>query len=83
VEIMTWAQLGQHRKPMVLVNIKGFWAPMMAMLNHIRNAGFLHRDHLLQPIVVDRAEDVIPAIVAAAAKDGAPKAGGSSIIDKM
>jgi len=26
VEIMTWAQLGQHRKPMVLVNIKGFWA---------------------------------------------------------
>jgi len=56
---------------------------MMAMLNHIRNAGFLHRDHLLQPIVVDRAEDVIPAIVAAAAKDGAPKAGGSSIIDKM
>ncbi|MGF6426601.1 uncharacterized protein (TIGR00730 family) [Bradyrhizobium elkanii] len=83
VEIMTWAQLGQHRKPMVLVNIKGCWAPMMAMLNHIRSAGFLHRDHLLQPIVVDRAEDVIPAIVAAAAKDGAPKAGGSSIIDKM
>jgi Possible lysine decarboxylase len=83
VEIMTWAQLGQHRKPMVLVNIKGFWAPMMAMLDHIRSAGFLHRDHLLQPIVVDRAEDVIPAIVAAAAKESASEDGVSSIIDKM
>src|ERR1700728_981211 len=68
VEIMTWAQLGLHRKPIVLVNIKGFWAPMMAMRDHIRSVGFLHRDHLLQPIIVDRAEDVIPAIVAAAVK---------------
>jgi uncharacterized protein (TIGR00730 family) len=83
VEIMTWAQLGQHRKPMVLVNIKGFWAPMMAMLDHIRSAGFLHRDHLLQPIVVDRAEDVIPAIVAAAAKESPSEDGASSVIDKM
>jgi uncharacterized protein (TIGR00730 family) len=82
VEIMTWAQLGQHRKPMVLVNIKGFWAPMMAMLDHIRSVGFLHRAHLVQPIVVERAEDVIPAIVAAAAKDGASE-DVSSIIDKM
>jgi uncharacterized protein (TIGR00730 family) len=83
VEIMTWAQLGKHRKPIVLVNIKGFWAPMMAMLDHIRSAGFLHRDHLLQPIIVDRADDVIPAIVAAAANDRASEHGVSSIIDKM
>ena len=83
VEIMTWAQLGQHRKPIVLVNIKGFWAPMMAMLDHLRSEGFVHRSHLLQPIVVDRAEDVIPAIVAAAAKDSASEDGVSSVIDKM
>ena len=83
MEIMTWAQLGQHRKPIVLVNIKGFWAPMMAMLDHLRSEGFVHRGHLLQPIVVDRAEDVIPAILAAAAKDSAAEDGVSSIIDKM
>src|SRR5690606_23390833 len=28
VEIMTWAQLGRHRKPMVFANIRGFWDPM-------------------------------------------------------
>ena len=56
---------------------------MMAMLDHLRSEGFLHRDHLLQPIIVDRADDVIPAIVAAAANDRASEDGVSSIIDKM
>jgi hypothetical protein len=56
---------------------------MLAMLDHIRSVGFLHRDHLLQPIIVDRAEDVIPAIVAAAAKDIASEVGVSSIMEKM
>jgi hypothetical protein len=55
----------------------------MAMLDHIRSVGFLHRDHLLQPIIVDRAEDVIPAIVAAAVKDSVSEVGVSSMIDKM
>src|ERR1700733_8322667 len=32
VGIMTWAQLGQHRKPMVFANINGFWDPMLGML---------------------------------------------------
>jgi uncharacterized protein (TIGR00730 family) len=36
VEIMTWGQLGQHRKPMVFANIKGFWDPMLTMLDHMR-----------------------------------------------
>ncbi|MEM5332182.1 TIGR00730 family Rossman fold protein [Paraburkholderia sp. JHI2823] len=66
MEIMTWCQLGRHRKPMVLVNVKRFWDPMLTMLDHMRRAGFIHSGHLLQPIVVDRVDDVIPAIVAAA-----------------
>ena len=35
IEIMTWAQLGHHRKPIVFANIEGFWNPMLA----------LHRPH--------------------------------------
>jgi uncharacterized protein (TIGR00730 family) len=68
VEIMPWSQLGQHRKPMVFANINGFWDPMLAMLEHLRRAGFIHSGHLLQPLVVDRVEAIIPAIVAAAAE---------------
>jgi hypothetical protein len=82
VEIMTWAQLGQHRKPMVFANILGFWDPMLSMIEHMEKVGFLHSRHLIQPIVVDRVEDIIPAIQNAArlpeASEGVP-----SIIDKM
>lgn len=83
VEIMTWGQLGQHRKPIVFANILGFWDPMLAMLAHIRRAGFIHSDHRLQPVVVDRVDAIIPAIVAAAVKDGTSDEGIPSIIDRM
>ena len=34
VEIVTWAQLGLHAKPVVLANIENYFAPMYAMLDH-------------------------------------------------
>jgi uncharacterized protein (TIGR00730 family) len=83
VEIMTWGQLGQHRKPIVFVNIKGFWDPMLAMLDHFGRTGFIHSDHLLQPIVVDRVEAIIPAIVFATIKGDTSNEVMPSVIDKM
>ena len=63
VEIMTWAQLGRHRKPIVFVNVEGFWNPMLTLIDHMRAEGFVHTGHLGRPLVVDRAEDVVAAIV--------------------
>ena len=83
VEIMTWGQLGQHRKPMVFANINGFWDPMLAMLDHLRRAGFIHSGHLLRPIVADRVEAIIPAIVSAAEKASASDDVIPSVIDRM
>lgn len=82
VEIMTWAQLGRHRKPIVFVNIKNFWTPMLQMIEHMENVGFLHSKHLIQPIIINRIEDIIPAIEAAALPCGVAE-GLSSIIEKM
>ncbi|MCO6186559.1 TIGR00730 family Rossman fold protein [Rhizobium sp. L1K21] len=79
VEIMTWSQLGHHKKPMVFANINGFWDPMLKLLEHMRAAGFVHTGHLVQPLVVDRAEDIVPAILAAARSNG----GDDHVIDKM
>lgn len=72
VEIMTWAQLGRHRKPMVFANIEGFWDPLNALLEHMAGEGFIHTAHLVRPMVIDRAEDIVPAIMARAviADDG-------------
>ncbi|MBP2235056.1 uncharacterized protein (TIGR00730 family) [Sinorhizobium kostiense] len=81
VEIMTWAQLGRHRKPMIFGNINGFWTPMLELLQHMRDQGFVHTAHLVQPLVIDRAEDIVPAILAAAAEKG--REGEAEIISRL
>jgi uncharacterized protein (TIGR00730 family) len=46
-EILTWAQLGMHTKPVVLLDVDGFWAPFRMLLDGAVAAGFLrpvHRD---------------------------------------
>lgn len=42
VEIMTWAQLGRHSKPIGVLNINGFWEPLMALYKHMQDCGFVH-----------------------------------------
>jgi uncharacterized protein (TIGR00730 family) len=63
VEIMTWGQLGRHEKPMVFANIGGFWDPMLSLVTHMREQGFIHRAHLVQPLVISEIDDIVPAII--------------------
>jgi uncharacterized protein (TIGR00730 family) len=83
IEIMTWSQLGHHRKPIVFVNVKGFWNPMLTLLEHMAAEGFIHTAHKVRPLVVDSAEAVVPAILAAVSADQTPTEGESTVIDKM
>jgi uncharacterized protein (TIGR00730 family) len=39
-EILSWKQLALHDKPIMLVDIGGYWAPLCALLDHIVDAGF-------------------------------------------
>ena len=41
VEQMTWAQLGRHKKPILLANIKRFWDPLCALLDHMEELQFI------------------------------------------
>src|ERR1700761_4993704 len=83
VEIMTWGQLGRHRKPIVLVNINGFWNPLIALLDHLRDAGFIHSAKLLQPIVAEQVKDVVPAILDAAVLARVSAESEPAIIEKL
>jgi uncharacterized protein (TIGR00730 family) len=83
VEVMTWAQLGHHRKPIVFANIDGFWEPMMALMKHMREEGFIHTGHLVQPLLIDEAEAVVPAILVEGAGIDTPTGGVQSVIDKL
>ena len=44
-EIVTWAQLGVHRKPCALLNVKGYYDPMLAMFDRAVGAGFIRPVH--------------------------------------
>ena len=39
-EVLTWAQLGLHAKPIMLINVEGYWAPLIAMVDHVIAEGF-------------------------------------------
>jgi uncharacterized protein (TIGR00730 family) len=41
VEVFTWAQLGLHRKPLGLLDVAGYYAPLEAMLDHAVEQRFL------------------------------------------
>lgn len=42
VEALTWRQLGLHRKPILALDVAGYWAPFHALLAHMAAQGFLH-----------------------------------------
>jgi uncharacterized protein (TIGR00730 family) len=67
VEQLTWAQLGRHTKPIVLVDIDAFWAPFLALLRHMGEEGFIRPDMDVRFLTVERIADVLPTIHAAAA----------------
>jgi uncharacterized protein (TIGR00730 family) len=39
-EVLTWAQLGLHAKPILLVDIDGYWQPLLALIDHAIAEGF-------------------------------------------
>lgn len=53
-EIVTWAQLGHHRKPVCLLNIENFYTPLITFIDHMVTEGFV-RSHHKDLIVVQNA----------------------------
>ncbi|MEL6915857.1 MAG: TIGR00730 family Rossman fold protein [Pseudomonadota bacterium] len=39
-EVLTWAQLGLHGKPIVLIDIAGYWQPLVRLVEHVIDEGF-------------------------------------------
>lgn len=81
IEMMTWAQLGQHRKPIVLGNLRGFWSPLIVLLEHMAALGFVHSapgGRLYT--VVDRVEDVLPALRSLTPRVGADDPGAAALM---
>jgi len=66
VEQITWVQLGRHRKPILLANIKNFWEPLCALIDHMKSLEFIREDLSFELLVADRVEDILPKLQRAA-----------------
>ena len=42
-EVLTWAQLGVHAKPIALINVKNYWDPLLNLIDHTISAGFAEK----------------------------------------
>ncbi len=71
VEQLTWSQLGRHGKPIVVANINDFWRPLKNLLTHMKEDAFIRPGLDVTFTVVDKAEQIVPAILAAAEKEEA------------
>jgi uncharacterized protein (TIGR00730 family) len=65
VEQMTWAQLGRHKKPILLANIKKFWDPLCVLLNHMEELQFIRPGLAVNYLEAERVEDILPMLMKA------------------
>jgi uncharacterized protein (TIGR00730 family) len=86
VEQLTWAQLGQHKKPILIANIAGFWDPLLNLMDHMRASRFLHGHRSLNLVVAESVEEILPkleAAVAGVADAALHGAGDAEVTERM
>ena len=62
VEQMTWVQLNQHNKPVLIADIGGFWRPLLALLQHMREQGFVRSEFEVRYLVAESVDEILPMI---------------------
>ena len=68
IELLSWARLGLHAKPVVFLNAGGFWTPLFQLIDHTVRQGFTPPDFSHAYRAVDRARDILPALADMAEK---------------
>jgi len=58
-EMLTWAQLGLHKKPIGILNINGFYDTLIALIQTMYNQQFIQGKHLQLVLVSDNIQDLL------------------------
>ncbi len=74
-EILTWRQLGLHEKPIVLLNDRGYWQPLLDLIAHQVRENFVRPEHASQLRVVDSVEGLFELLQALPAQQGSSDTG--------
>ncbi len=67
-EIMTWRQLSLHDKPIIIVNIEGYWSPLLILIDRLIDQSFARESDRQMLQVVESVDDV-PAALATAPRE--------------
>ena len=64
-EVLTWRQLGLHGKPIILLSVDDYWAPLSALLDHVVDQGFADASLRGLITVVATVDDAVATLAAA------------------
>ncbi len=70
-EVWTWSQLGYHNKPIGILNIAGYYEPLITLIDHLVAERFLNKDYRQQLCIASEPEELLKLVrryVAPAAK---------------
>ena len=62
VEQLTWVQLGRHKKPILIANIKGYWDPLLTLIEHMRAVQFVPAALSVNFLVAKDVEEILPKL---------------------
>ena len=65
VEQLTWAQLGRHKKPILILNVARFWDPLCQLLDQMEKLDFIRASLPITLLVADRVEEILPKLLEA------------------
>jgi len=63
-EMITWAQIGLHTKPIGLLNVEGFYEPLLAMIRHASQEGFISPHHIQLVLHKDNPAELLDSLAA-------------------
>ncbi len=62
VEMITWAQLGRHKKPVLLADIGGFWGPLTELMDHMIDEGFITEATMIRYLITEDIGEIVPQL---------------------
>jgi uncharacterized protein (TIGR00730 family) len=72
-EVLSWRTLGLHSKPIAILDLDGYWAPLAELLKRVVEGGYAAPTHLDHVVVVDSLDKVLPALAAMPRGKGSEK----------
>jgi uncharacterized protein (TIGR00730 family) len=72
-EILTWAQIGLHSKPVGILNTEHYYDPLLSAIEHARVEGFMYVEHQSLFVVAEQPDDLLVKLAGYQYPDGMEK----------